>query len=422
MKNWTMKNYMRLSLFSNQQLRLSFLILSFLCLFLKAAHSYAEPINETYIVKSGDVFSSIAQKYQPTGVSLKQVMDEIYANNKDAFVNGNRQQLIVGRAIRIPSQSAKLASQDKTKAITPKSADTGLDFETVAALKQPQDKEIPKMKTNEIQVNLDALSSNTISPLKKSDDDYVLASGDKVHIQVFENPDLTLDVKVTQDGSIAFPLIGEVNVVGLSAAKASQVIADALSRGGFINNPQVSLIVTEVVGSKITLLGFVNKPGVYPLSNSRITISEALASAGGLLNRNQQESSTQSTASAGDIAIISGVRNGQPFKKEISLDDLFALKLPPELNYLTAGDVLYVPAAPTFYIYGEVQKPGTTNVLPGRNVMQAIALSGGLTLRGTQRNIKVFRKNAEGVVVKSSIGLTDLIQADDVLFVEESLF
>ena len=417
-----MKNYMRLSLFSNQQLRLSFLILSFLCLFLKAAHSYAEPINETYIVKSGDVFSSIAQKYQPTGVSLKQVMDEIYANNKDAFVNGNRQQLIVGRAIRIPSQSAKLASQDKTKAITPKSADTGLDFETVAALKQPQDKEIPKMKTNEIQVNLDALSSNTISPLKKSDDDYVLASGDKVHIQVFENPDLTLDVKVTQDGSIAFPLIGEVNVVGLSAAKASQVIADALSRGGFINNPQVSLIVTEVVGSKITLLGFVNKPGVYPLSNSRITISEALASAGGLLNRNQQESSTQSTASAGDIAIISGVRNGQPFKKEISLDDLFALKLPPELNYLTAGDVLYVPAAPTFYIYGEVQKPGTTNVLPGRNVMQAIALSGGLTLRGTQRNIKVFRKNAEGVVVKSSIGLTDLIQADDVLFVEESLF
>ena len=422
MKNWTMKNYMRLSLFSNQQLRLSFLILSFLCLFLKAAHSYAEPINETYIVKSGDVFSSIAQKYQPTGVSLKQVMDEIYANNKDAFVNGNRQQLIVGRAIRIPSQSAKLASQDKTKAITPKSADTGLDFETVAALKQPQDKEIPKMKTNEIQVNLDALSSNTISPLKKSDDDYVLASGDKVHIQVFENPDLTLDVKVTQDGSIAFPLIGEVNVVGLSAAKASQVIADALSRGGFINNPQVSLIVTEVVGSKITLLGYVNKPGVYPLSNSRITISEALASAGGLLNRNQQESSTQSTASAGDIAIISGVRNGQPFKKEISLDDLFALKLPPELNYLTAGDVLYVPAAPTFYIYGEVQKPGTTNVLPGRNVMQAIALSGGLTLRGTQRNIKVFRKNAEGVVVKSSIGLTDLIQADDVLFVEESLF
>lgn len=422
MKNWTMKNYMRLNLFSNHQLRLSLLILSFLCLFLQAAHSNAGPINETYIVKSGDVFGSIAQKYQPPGVSLKQVMDEIYANNKDAFVNGDRQQLIVGRAIRIPSQSAKLASQDKPKAITPKSANTGLDFEKVAAVKQTQDKEIPKMKMNEIQVNLDAPSSNTISPLKKSDDDYVLASGDKVHIQVFENPDLTLDVKVAQDGSIAFPLIGEVNVVGLSAAKASQVIADALIRGGFINNPQVSLIVTEVVGSKITLLGYVNKPGVYPLSKSQIDITEALALAGGVVNGSQNGNNTQSVTSAGDIAVISGVRNGVAFKEEVNLTGLLESGLTLEKKFLLAGDLLYIPAAMTFYIYGEVKEPGTRKIKAGMNVLQSLAIAGGLTMRGTQRNIKVFRKNAEGVVVKSSIGLTDLIQADDVLFVEESLF
>ena len=148
----------------------------------------------------------------------------------------------------------------------------------------------------------------------------------------------------------------------------------------------------------------------------------ALALAGGVVNGSQHENNTQSVTSAGNVAILSGVRNGIAFKEEINLTGLLEDGLTAKNKFLLAGDLLYIPAAMTFYIYGEVKEPGTRKIKAGMNVLQSLAIAGGLTMRGTQRNIKVFRKNAEGVVVKSSIGLTDLIQADDVLFVEESLF
>ena len=403
---------MQLKLNIRDSLRLVALALSFTFFFLQAPISYAELANETYTVKSGDVFGKVAQKFQAPGVSLKKVMDDIYAINKDAFVNGDRHQLIVGSVIHIPFQALKQPSPTKSTQPEPVANQTG--FQELITAKQ---------KTNEFPVALDATPSKKITPLtKKTDDDYVLASGDKLHIQVFDNPDLTLDVIVSHAGVISFPLIGEVNVYGLTSAEAAQRIAEALSKGRFINNPQVSLIVTEVVGSTITLLGYLNKPGVYPLSKKKISISEALALAGGVVIGGQYAMNKQSSLSAGDIAILSGTRNGAAFKEEVNLNGLLNTTLIPEKNFLLAGDLLYVPAAPTFYIYGEVKEPGTRKIESNMNVLQALAVSGGLTLRGTQRNIKVFRKSADGVLLKYRIRLTDLIQADDVLFVEESIF
>jgi polysaccharide export outer membrane protein len=395
---------MRLKHNINDSLRFSLLILSLLGLFLQVAQSYAEPSNEKYIVKSGDVLGKVAQKYQTTGVSLKKVMDDIYTSNIDAFVKGDRHQLIIGSVIQIPYQALKQPSPVK-------STQSGL-LELANA----------KQKTNEVYVALDAQPIEKITPLAKKMDDYVLASGDKIHIQVFDNPDLTLDVIVSAAGGISFPLIGEVDVNELSSAEAAQKIAEALSKGGFINNPQVSLNVTEVVGSKITLLGFVNKPGVYPLSKKKISIGEALALAGGIVIGGQYAMNKQNLSSAGDVAILSGTRNGAAFIEKVNLNGLLNTTSIPENFFLIAGDLLYVPAAPTFYIYGEVKEPGNRKIELNMNVLQALAVSGGLTLRGTQRNIKVFRKNAEGVIVKHRIRLTDLIQADDVLYVEESIF
>jgi polysaccharide export outer membrane protein len=277
-------------------------------------------------------------------------------------------------------------------------------------------KESQGIKLNQVRNKIDTPSITSVQVMNKMDDEYLLSSGDKIHIQVFENPDLTLDLIVSDAGSITFPLIGPVNAVGLTPAKVARRIAYGLKHGGFINNPQVSLTVTEVVGSKITLLGYVNKPGVYPLTKSKISIAEAIALAGGVVN------GSQPLASAGDVAIVSGVRNGVPFKREINLPSILASGSVNESNALLSGDTLYIPVASSFYIYGEVKEPGTRKIEPNMNVLQALAISGGLTIRGTQRNIKVFRKNAEGIVLKSRIGLSDLIQADDVLFVEESFF
>ena len=89
---------------------------------------------------------------------------------------------------------------------------------------------------------------------------------------------------------------------------------------------------------------------------------------------------------------------------------------------LAPGDTIYVHKAPMVYVYGEVQKGGAYRVEPNMTVMQAIALGGGITPRGTQRGIKLSRRDAKGEVHRIDVALTDPVQPDDVIYVRESLF
>jgi polysaccharide export outer membrane protein len=75
-----------------------------------------------------------------------------------------------------------------------------------------------------------------------------------------------------------------------------------------------------------------------------------------------------------------------------------------------------------FYIYGEVQRPGSYRVERNMTIRQALAQSGGLTGRGTERSLVVFRHGADGAVQRLSLGVDDPVQADDVLQVRESIF
>jgi polysaccharide export outer membrane protein len=92
-------------------------------------------------------------------------------------------------------------------------------------------------------------------------------------------------------------------------------------------------------------------------------------------------------------------------------------------NYeLAGGDIIFVPRASTFYIYGEVLKPGAYRLEKNMNVMQALSLGGGITPRGTQRGIEIRRQGVDGKPTKIHAELTDPVQADDVVYVKESLF
>jgi polysaccharide export outer membrane protein len=89
---------------------------------------------------------------------------------------------------------------------------------------------------------------------------------------------------------------------------------------------------------------------------------------------------------------------------------------------LQPGDTIYVHRAPMVYVYGEVQKGGAYRVEPHMTVMQAIALASGITPRGTDRDIKLSRRDARGGMHKIDVALTDPVQPDDVIYVKESLF
>jgi len=86
------------------------------------------------------------------------------------------------------------------------------------------------------------------------------------------------------------------------------------------------------------------------------------------------------------------------------------------------GDILFVDRAPSAYIYGEVQKPGQFRIERGMSLMQALAQAGGLTAKGTERGIKLHRRDANGNVTISEPRMNEPVQRDDVFYVKESLF
>ena len=89
---------------------------------------------------------------------------------------------------------------------------------------------------------------------------------------------------------------------------------------------------------------------------------------------------------------------------------------------LQAGDTIFVPRAPTFYIYGEVQRAGAYRLEPAMTVMQALSVGGGVTPRGTERGVKVNRRIADGAVRKLEVSLNDRVEAGDVIYVAERIF
>lgn len=239
----------------------------------------------------------------------------------------------------------------------------------------------------------------------------VLGVGDVLKITVYQNPDLTVEAaRISEVGRINFPLIGSVPVSGLTVSAAEARIAKMLRDGGFVLRPQVTIQVGTIRSSVISVLGQVGKPGRYPIETVGAKATEMIAAAGGVV------------PGGADVVTLVGNRNGRPIKIDIDLP-MILQSGKAELDVVVEnGDVIYVDRAPSAYIYGEVQKPGMFRLERGMTLMQALAQSGGLTAKGTQRGIKVHRRNASGTVDILDIGMNDLVQRDDVIYIKESLF
>lgn len=240
--------------------------------------------------------------------------------------------------------------------------------------------------------------------------EYRLGSGDNIRIQVFQNPDLTLETRVTENGSISYPLVGSVNIGGLTIPAAEQAIAKSLKDGGFMQAPQVNIALLANRGNQVTVLGAVNRAARFPLETFNTRLSEMIAIAGGI------------SVAGADIAILTGVRNGKPIRLVVDIPGIFLENRLQDDIVVAGGDVIYVHRMPMYYIYGEAQRAGSYRVERNMTVRQALVVGGGLSPRGTQRGLSLFRRDAEGKVQTLSPDLNDPVQPDDVLFVKESLF
>jgi polysaccharide export outer membrane protein len=229
-------------------------------------------------------------------------------------------------------------------------------------------------------------------------------------VQVFQSPDLSVDARVSENGVISYPLVGSVQLGGLSIAEAEQKIADALRSGGFVRSPQVNIILRQVRGNQVAVLGQVNRPGRFPLETFNTRVSDMLATAGGV------------TPGGDDVLILTGQRQGQAFRRVIDIPGLFLNQKPEDDVVLAGGDTLYVNKAPVFYIYGQAQRPGPYRIERGMTVMQALAQGGGPTARGSQNRLMLHRRDAAGKVIETVPQLTDAVRPEDVIYVRESIF
>jgi polysaccharide biosynthesis/export protein len=240
--------------------------------------------------------------------------------------------------------------------------------------------------------------------------EYHIVPDDILRVFVFKNPELSLDVRVSEAGTIAYPLLGAVPVSGLSLPEAERKIAQMLKSGSFVVNPQVSILLTQAYGNLVSVLGSVTTPGRYSVDMAGGHLSGVLAAAGGV------------TPTGGDIVAITGNRGGKPFRREVDIvKTSFEGNTADDIE-LHGGDTVYVNRQPLFYIYGQVQKPGQYRLERGMTVIQALASGGGLTGKGTQRGIVRHRRDASGKVKEESISLDDDVQDQDVIYVKESLF
>ncbi len=239
---------------------------------------------------------------------------------------------------------------------------------------------------------------------------YRLGAGDVVKITVYNQPDLTMETQIKDTGQITFPLIGDVPIGGLDKGAAEALIATRLKDGGFVKQPQVNLLVVQYRSQQVSVLGQVAKPGRYPI-DSVTSLVDLLALAGGV-----------NPTGADTVTVIKKDAEGKTSRIEVDLNRLYESKDLAENLQVAANDVIFVPRAPTFYIYGEVQKPGVYKLERNMTVMQALSVGGGLTPRGTERGIVVNRRNTEGKVDSGTVTLNQQLRENDVVYVKQSLF
>jgi polysaccharide export outer membrane protein len=231
-----------------------------------------------------------------------------------------------------------------------------------------------------------------------------------------------LVVRVSEDGKIGLPLVGEVDVNNLTQSEVERKLVRILGEK-YIVNPQVTIFILEYKSKRVNVLGAVEKPGPYELLG-RQTLMSIISQAGGM------------TRDAGnDIIVIRQLADGSSTSIRISIDDLF-VKGDAKLNIpLEPNDIVNIPVDKivTVYVFGQVKNPGALQVKRSNipSLTQAIAQAGGFSDRAARGGVRIRRKGPSGQEMEIKINAKDILTGkikdfplmeNDTVYVPESLF
>jgi polysaccharide export outer membrane protein len=213
---------------------------------------------------------------------------------------------------------------------------------------------------------------------------YVLGPGDRVHLDVMGEPEMSGDRPVEADGAIQVPTAGRVVVGGYTLDGAVEQVSARL-RDGYLKNPQVVLTVIQLGSKKVSVSGGVNDQGQFPFTAAAMHVSDLLVRAGGLVDT--------STPKAELWRDVGGVRQ----VIAVDLERMGAGDKEADLELLP-GDHLEVPPALQIFVDGHVQKPGQLVFREGMTVTQAIAAAGGTSSTALTTKVKVIRGDDQSLL------------------------
>jgi polysaccharide export outer membrane protein len=262
---------------------------------------------------------------------------------------------------------------------------------------------------------------------------YILGPEDVINIDVFNVPELSRAARIANDGMISLPLIGRVQAAGLTAEQLRKELADKWGEN-YLQDPQVTVFVSDFKAKPVSVIGAVERPGLYPLTGRR-TLIEMLSMAGGFGKRGTSAAGrtvlVTRKSGFGDLQPVDGMHVRGPDQIEIDLNRLLYTKDEALNIEMKPLDIISVSKAEVVYVTGAVKRPGgfVLEDRPTMTVLQAVAMAEGLTPTSAKKSARILRTNQDGSKTDVPINLSKILSgeaedttlaANDILFVPDS--
>ena len=260
-----------------------------------------------------------------------------------------------------------------------------------------------------------------------SSSDYQIGPEDLLEITLFNIPEAdgkvtprTVTVRVSQQGQVSLPVLGEISVKGLTVSGLEQRLRTAYDR--YIYNPQIGVLVKEF-RQRVSIIGAVQKPGVVELTGPK-TVIEIIAMAGGVTDKAgsqvhiYRQGAKERETHVIDLAVLANSIG------LINANNAGMINMPVQ-----PGDMINIPEAGMFFVEGAVRKPGSYPLGRRYSLMQALATAGGVDAELNSNDISIIRREGPGEVQTIALNLAGVmngsvadpqVQPDDVIVVPMS--
>jgi polysaccharide biosynthesis/export protein len=245
--------------------------------------------------------------------------------------------------------------------------------------------------------------------------DYTIGPKDVVSVTVWGHADLSRDYPVDSDGFVGFPLVGRVRAAGSTLQEFGRHLTELLEKD-YLVNPQVLVSMKDYLSKRVIILGEAERPGVYHLTGSNSSLLEMLGRAGGLAK------------SAGkQVVLVRPHRGDTSANRGYAIIRIDLERVNDKMQRgdtsdnirLEDEDTLFIPKVQSFFVLGEVKKPGAYPLDKPMTILDAVSTAEGFKETATQAGVKLLRRTRDGKEETVALDLSGPTPKDRTFAIQE---